>query len=201
MRVAAHRGARLDRTLQNPPAGQQQPCGQRHTSKCPGSYLGATHRARAQQRRVVLARLARTNVQGRTTRARLDRTLQNPPARQQQPCGQRHASTYPGSYLGATHRARVQQRRVVLARLVTTDPRGRAARCPPTASRTQIGRSDKTDLAPNEFHQSTRVAILHHTHPSVALVHARLPRSQIRSPNEPDGNVVSLHFHAGDTGH
>ena len=129
MRVAAHRGARLDRTLQNPPAGQQQPCGQRHTSKCPGSYLGATHRARAQQRRVVLARLARTNVQGRTTRARLDRTLQNPPARQQQPCGQRHASTYPGSYLGGTHRARVQQRRLVLARLVTTDPRG--ARPPP----------------------------------------------------------------------
>ena len=56
-----------------------------------------------------------------------------------------------------THRARVQQRRVVLARLVTTDPRGpwsrRAVPAYFTTSRTQIGRSDKTDLAPNEFHQ------------------------------------------------
>ena len=65
----------------------------------------------------------------------------------------------------------------------------------------EITRSDKTDVAANEFHQITRLAILHHTHPSVALVHARLPRLYFRLPNEPDGNVVSLHFHAGDAGH
>ena len=60
---------------------------------------------------------------------------------------------HPGSLAGATHRARVQRRRV-FARgwsrpIRVVAPRG--ARLPP--SRTQIGRSDKTDVAAKQFHQ------------------------------------------------
>ena len=76
-------------------------------------------------------------------------------------------------------------------------PRG--ARLPPLGL--EIIRSDNTDVAANEFHQITRLAILHHTHPSVALVHARLPRLYFRPPNEPQCNVPPLHCIDRDAGH
>ena len=76
---------------------------------------------------------------------------------------------HPGSLAGATHRARVQRRRV-FARgwsrpIRVVAPRG--ARLPP--SRTQLGRSDKTDVAAMQFHQSMRVAIRHRKSYPVAL--------------------------------
>ena len=100
-------------------------------------------------------------------------------------CGRRDASTHSTGLLGAACRERVQQRRVFgrgeSRPMRMLAPRG--ARLPPLGL--EIIRSDNTIVAANEFHQITRLAILHHTHPSVALVHARLPRLYFRPPNEP----------------
>ena len=136
----------------------------------PGSLARATNRARVQQQRFIW-RAWSGPMRGVRCQPISDFENSKPDDNGLAAtfCGQRDASMHPGSLAGATHRARVQRRRVFARgwsrpiRMVA--PRG--ARLPP--SRTQISRSDNTDLAHNESHQSTRVAIRHRKSYPVAL--------------------------------